>query len=108
LRSTKEINGYNIQANDGEIGYVEDFIIDDKRSWKILYFVVNTRKWLPGKSVLVSTDHIEKEIWKEKNVYVDLSKNEIKRSPRFDPGEPINEKFEKQLYDFYGRPTNDN
>lgn len=30
LRSTHNVSGYHIQAADGEIGYVEDFIIDDE------------------------------------------------------------------------------
>jgi hypothetical protein len=34
LRSTQEVTGYDIHATDGDIGEVEDFIIDDV-SWKI-------------------------------------------------------------------------
>jgi hypothetical protein len=30
LRSTQEVTGYDIHATDGDIGEVEDFIIDDK------------------------------------------------------------------------------
>jgi hypothetical protein len=29
LRSTQEVTGYDIHATDGDIGEVEDFIIDD-------------------------------------------------------------------------------
>ncbi|MDD5092592.1 MAG: PRC-barrel domain-containing protein, partial [Candidatus Wallbacteria bacterium] len=36
LRSTHQVSGYHIQAEDGEIGHVEDFIIDDD-SWTIRY-----------------------------------------------------------------------
>jgi hypothetical protein len=39
LRST-QVTGYYIGANDGEIGHVEDFIIDDE-SWSIRYIVVD-------------------------------------------------------------------
>src|ERR1039457_902669 len=38
LRSTHEVSGYNIQAADGEIGHVEDFIIDDA-AWAIRYLI---------------------------------------------------------------------
>src|ERR1035438_418256 len=34
LRSTDAVTGHNIQAKDGEIGHVEDFIIDDE-TWAI-------------------------------------------------------------------------
>ena len=47
LRSVKEITGYHIQARDGEIGHVDDVVLEDK-SWVIRYLVVDTGKWLPG------------------------------------------------------------
>jgi uncharacterized protein YrrD len=48
LRSTHEVRGYHIQAADGEIGHVEDFIIDDE-TWAIRYLIIDTRNWWPGK-----------------------------------------------------------
>ena len=53
LRSMNEVVGYHIEANDGEIGHVEDFFVDD-RAWCIRYMLVDTRNWLPGRKVLVS------------------------------------------------------
>jgi hypothetical protein len=44
LRSTDSVSGHSIQATDGEIGHVEDFIIDDE-TWAIRYLVVATRNW---------------------------------------------------------------
>ena len=48
LRSTDRVSGYGIQATDGEIGHVEDFLIDDK-TWAIRYLIVDTKNWWPGK-----------------------------------------------------------
>jgi hypothetical protein len=48
LRSTHQVTDYHIQAKDGEIGHVEDFIIDDE-TWAIRYLIVDTRNWWPGK-----------------------------------------------------------
>jgi sporulation protein YlmC with PRC-barrel domain len=48
LRATRQVIGYHIHATDGEIGHVEDFIVDDE-NWKIRFIVANTRNWLPGK-----------------------------------------------------------
>jgi hypothetical protein len=55
LRSTHEIGGYLIQARDGDLGHVTDFIVDDT-SWTIRHLVVDTRNWWPGKPVLVSSE----------------------------------------------------
>ena len=53
LRSTQEVTGYNILATDGEIGPVEDFIIDEQ-TWAIRYLIVATTNFWPGKRILVS------------------------------------------------------
>ena len=53
LRSATKVTGYHIDATDGEIGHVEDFIIDDE-TWEIRYMVVDARNWLPGKKVLIA------------------------------------------------------
>ena len=44
LRSTNAVSGYHIQASDGEVGNVEDFIVDDE-TWAIRYLIINTRNW---------------------------------------------------------------
>lgn len=83
LRSTREVIGYHIQAADGEIGHVEDFLVDDA-TWVIPHIVIDTRNWLPGKKVLIAPQQIEKISWAKRKVHVDLSREAIKNSPRFD------------------------
>ena len=53
LRSTHDVSGHHVQATDGEIGHVDDFIIDDE-TWGIRYLVIDTRNWWPGNKVLVA------------------------------------------------------
>jgi hypothetical protein len=103
LRSTKEVIGYDIQARDGKIGHVEDFVTDDQ-DWTIRYMVVDTRDWLPGRKVLVSPQWVEQILWSESDVHVDLARETIKRSPEYDPSAPVNRDYEERLYDYYGRP----
>ena len=59
LRSTDDVSGHHIQAADGEIGHVDDFIVDDE-TWAIRYLIVDTRNWWPGKKVLISPKWIER------------------------------------------------
>ncbi len=54
LRSTGVVRGYHIEAVDGSIGHVEDFILDDD-AWTIRYLIIDTVNWWPGKKVLVAT-----------------------------------------------------
>jgi hypothetical protein len=104
LRSIKEVTGYHIQASDGEIGHVEDFIVDEE-VWSLRYIIVDTRNWLPGRKVLVSPQWATKVDWAEEKLRVDLATDRIKNSPEYDPTTPINRVYERKLYDFYGRPV---
>jgi len=103
LRSVDEVRGYHIQATDNEIGHVEDFIMDDE-SWAIRYMVVDTLNWLPGRKVLVSPMWITTISWADRKVAVDMNREQIKDSPKYDPALPVNREYEEHLYDFYGRP----
>ncbi len=103
LRATGIIERYYIEAADGEIGHVEDFIMDDD-TWTIRYLVVNTRNWWPGKKVLIPPQWINQLNWVDSRVYVGLDRESIKNAPRYEPSSVITREFEQELYDHYGRP----
>jgi len=103
LRSLKEIKSYGFHAVDGDIGHVDDFIIDEQ-NWRLRYMVVDTRNWLPGRKVLISVSWIDRVNWGESKVNTVLERDQIKNSPEFDPSAPVNREYEERLYDFYGRP----
>ncbi len=102
LRSTKEVTNYYIEALDGDIGHVKDFLIDDE-SWTIRYLVIDTRNWWPGKKVLVSPEWIRSVSWRDSKVHVDLSREAIKNGPEYDEHALPGRDYEKRLYDHYGR-----
>jgi len=102
LRSTHEVSSYRIQAEDGEIGHVEDFILDDK-TWAIRYLVIDTRNWLPGKKVLVSPQWIERVSWNESKVFVNLTREAIKLSPEYSEGSLVTRAYETGLHEHYNR-----
>jgi sporulation protein YlmC with PRC-barrel domain len=84
LRSTRQVISYHIHATDGEIGHVEDFIVDDE-NWAIRFLVVDTRNWLPGKKVLLSPQWIKRVEWADSSVHFDLTRESVKTSDEFDP-----------------------
>ena len=102
LRSTDNVSGYEIQALDGEIGHVEDFVIDDE-TWAIRYLVVATRNWWPGKKVLVSPQWIERVSWDESKVFVNLSREAIKQSPEYTEASLLTRDYETGLHRHYNR-----
>ena len=103
LRSTNEVGAYHIQAADGEIGHVRDFVIDDK-TWAIRYLVVDTRSWWPGKRVLVSPRWVERVSWREQTVFVNLTREAIKQSPEYTEESLLTREYEARLHGHYKRP----
>lgn len=79
LRSASEVTGYRILASDGEIGRVEDFVVDDA-DWSISDMVVDTNAWLPGGKVLVPPSAISGIDWERGEVRVRLSREELERA----------------------------
>lgn len=102
LRSADEVMGYNISALDGEIGHVDDMIIDDD-TWTIHFWVVKTRNWLPGKKVLISPQFINLISWEDEKVFIDMTIDTIKNSPEYDPAQPLKLEYEEELNNYYGR-----
>ena len=77
LHSTGEALSYRIEATDGRIGQVEDFVIEEK-SWEIQFLVVEADDWLPGKKVIVDTHWIDEVDWSQGKVRVSLPRNAIR------------------------------
>lgn len=80
LRSTKAVNGYHIQAKDGAIGHISDFLMDDK-DWSIQQLVVKTGGWLFGAEVLIPANRIERIVNEELKVHVDMTIEAIRQCP---------------------------
>ena len=102
LRSTLEVTGYHIEASDGEIGHVKDFIVDDE-TWAIRYLEVDTQNWWPGKKVLMSPQWINRVSWPDSKVYVDLTRETVKNGPGWDDSIPVTREYEHRLYNYYAR-----
>jgi PRC-barrel domain len=103
LRSSAIVIGYHIAATDGEIGHVEDFLVDEA-TWAIRYMVVDTRNWWSGTKVLVSPGWVARVDWDASKVEVNMTREQIKNSPEYDPSGPVQRDYEARLHDHYGRP----
>jgi hypothetical protein len=80
LRSAADLVGYHIKATDGEIGHIDDFLVDD-RSWQIQYVQLDTSNWIGGKAVAVATRVLRDIDHGGRTVAVSVSREEVKRSP---------------------------
>jgi sporulation protein YlmC with PRC-barrel domain len=80
LRSANELRGYHVQATDGAVGHVADFVLDDQ-TWTIRNLVIDTRKWWHGRDVLISPAWMTGIRWAERTIDVRVSRREICDSP---------------------------
>jgi sporulation protein YlmC with PRC-barrel domain len=102
LRGCRAVVGYHIHATDGDIGHVEDFVIDD-HTWAIRYLVVNTSNWWVGHRMLVAPPWIEAVDWSTAKVSVGLTRDAIKAAPPYDAVAQFTREREQAMYEHYGR-----
>ena len=103
LRSSAAVIGYHIAATDGDIGHVEDFLVDDA-TWSIRYMVVDTSNWWLGRKVLVSAEWIASVDWNDSLLHVDMTREQIEHGPEYDPSGPVQREYEMRLHEHYGQP----
>jgi hypothetical protein len=103
LRSTHDVTGNHIQAEDGEIGHVEDFIIDTE-TWAIRYMIIDTQNWWSGQKALMSPKWIERVSWIEAKVFVNLPRETIRQAPEYTEESLLTREYETRLHAHYNRP----
>jgi sporulation protein YlmC with PRC-barrel domain len=91
LMSSSDLNGFHIQATDGEIGHVDDVLVDED-DWNIRYVVLDTSNWIGGRSVVVSPRVLKGVDQPDRIVHLDVAREDVRRSPDLDtievgPGE---------------------
>jgi hypothetical protein len=106
LRSIEAVTGYHIHATDGEIGHVEDFLVEDA-DCSIHYLVVDTKNWWPGKKVLISPRSAREIDWTDKLVNLNVDRQKVKDSPAYDAAMAIDRDYENLFHNYYGdvRPS---
>jgi hypothetical protein len=103
LRSFGEVSGYHIEAADGELGHVQDFVLESA-SWEIRYLILDTSNWWLGQHVLMSPHAIKQLDWSEHRVQLNVTREQVKASPAWDPIKLMDQDYMKQLHGHYGWP----
>jgi hypothetical protein len=93
--------GFSIEADDGKIGTVSDFLFDD-RTWKLRWLVVKTGHWLDDRKVLLHPSVIEKADQPNRTLLVKLTREQVEKSPSIETDEPVSMHMEYRLNGYYG------
>jgi sporulation protein YlmC with PRC-barrel domain len=83
LHKANEMRGYHIVTTDGEIGHVDDFLIEEG-NFALRYLVVDTSNWIGGRSVLISAATITRIDSPARKIHVALTQHDVKSSPSVD------------------------
>jgi len=84
LRSTQAVKGYHLQATDGIIGHVSDFMMDED-SWAIGELVIKIGHRFSGSEVLIPVNCVDRISYEESTVFVNLTKAAVEQSPAQQP-----------------------
>lgn len=88
LLSLKELAGFSIQAQDGEIGKVSDFYFDDQE-WVVRHLIDKTGLGPLGRQTLITPDVIEMINLDAKQLTVSLIREQIENSPSRSQEKPL-------------------
>jgi len=96
--STGDLVGYEVEALDGSIGKVDEATFDTGAA----HLVVDTGPWIFGKKVMLPAGVIERVDHDEERVYVDRTKDQIKKAPEFDESLHADTSYRERLGSYYG------
>lgn len=99
-RSLKELNGYSIQAIDGDKGKVKNFLFDEE-TWIIRYLDIDLGNFFIEKRVLIPKEQLGTPEWDNKHFPVKLSVKRIEDSPGLEHDLPVSRKYEAELAKHY-------
>ncbi|MGH7927671.1 MAG: PRC-barrel domain-containing protein, partial [Candidatus Binatia bacterium] len=103
LKSVDDLNGYTVEATDGDVGSVVEFYFDDD-NWTVRYLIADTGSWLMGRKVLISPMALGKVDWNAEILHVHMTRERVEHSPGIDTDKPVSRQHEMTYHDYYGYP----
>ncbi len=100
LRSVQAVTDYHLHAADGDIGHVQDFLVEDA-DWSVRYLIVETTNWWPGKKVLISPQSVRKIEWSDRLVHINVDCQKVKDSPTYDTPVKIDRAYARRFNNYY-------
>lgn len=101
LRSLRRITQCTARAVDADVGHVADLLVD-VGPWAIGYIVLDLRRWLLAKHVLVPVAVVAWTGWLEKVVHLGVTAEIIRSAPAYDPTHRVSRPDEARLLAHFG------
>ncbi len=102
-RNFRKIRGTPVRAKNETIGKVDDYLFDEG-NWTVRYIVVDTGNWLRRRLVLIAPVSIDSFSKPGAPVRVNLTKEEIGKSPPIERHKPVSMRVEDKITNYYRWP----
>ncbi|PYZ94186.1 hypothetical protein CR194_01215 [Salipaludibacillus keqinensis] len=103
VHQAKLVTGYELSVKDDTFGKIEDMLLDES-SFRIKYFVADTKKWLPGgKKVLISPEWVEAIDWGKAQINIDVTREQIESAPEYLSKIDLTDERERELWFHYNK-----
>ena len=79
LHKVSKLEGFHIVATDGEIGHVDDVLVDEQMN--VQHLLVDTSNWIGGDWVLIPPASVVSIDSPHKRIRVSLSRDQVAHSP---------------------------
>lgn len=100
LSDARQWIGCPVDAADGRVGQVIDVYFDDW-TWTVRHVVIDTGRWLPGRTVLVIPEAFHQVARQPTAFHVMGTAERIRRSPHVDTAKPVSRQMEDTLRAYY-------
>jgi hypothetical protein len=94
-----DLRGFGVEGRDGTVGKVDDTTYDESQG---NYLVVDTGPALFGKKVFLPTGVITQVDLGSKAVFADVTKEDVKNAPGYDPDRRLDDDLRAQVASHYG------
>lgn len=102
LWDASTIKGYEVEATDGSIGTVSDWLFEDV-GWAVRWLVVDVGHWLTGRKVLLPRYVLESPDRSLGHLPVKLTLQQVKDGPEVDMKQPVARQIEANVDTYYRR-----
>ncbi|WP_416149261.1 PRC-barrel domain-containing protein [Salipaludibacillus sp. HK11] len=101
VHEARHVTRYELAVNDGTFGKIDDLLVDES-SFRINYFIADTKKWLPGgKKVLISPQWIKEIEWAAARIRIDVTRDQLESAPEYRRDLDITDERESYLWLHY-------
>ena len=84
VHSMHEVIGYHVHARDGEIGHIDDLLVNPT-DWSVEAILIDTSNWIGGRSVAIAPSSIGRIDWPGRHLRLNLSRHTLLTTPEYDP-----------------------